>query len=91
MSKGSGKKNTRGVWMAVAFAGMALIIGIEMWLLFRKQWELFDGLMNENPIMVFILFLSPIALPVVVAMKAGTMVGTKVGDEAEKMARNLRP
>jgi len=91
MSKGQGKKNSRGVWMAAAFGVTAVILGLEYWLLFRAQWELFDGLLNENPLFVFVLFLSPLSLPMVLAMKAGASVGKKVGDETESMARGLRP
>jgi len=77
--------------MACAFMGGMAVIALEVWLLFRAQWDLFEALLQENPILVFALFGCQLAIPMALAMIAGGKVGKRIGDEAETIARSLRP
>lgn len=91
MSKGPGKKNSRGMVMGMAFVVGLFAVTLEIWLIFRKQWELAEAMMADNPIFLFVLFGSTLGLPISIAMRAGNKSGKRIGDETEQIARSLRP
>lgn len=91
MSKGNGKKNTKAIWMVAAFFMSLMLVSVEIGLLFRQQWVLFEALMAENPVLIFMIFGPQVSLPMALAMHAGTFTGRRIGEEAEEIARGMRP
>lgn len=91
MSKPGGKKNSRGMWMAIAFCLGLSVVAVEVWLVFRNQWDLFEAVMAENPTFLFGLLLPQLSIPVALALLAGAASGRRIGEEAETIARGLKP
>jgi hypothetical protein len=84
-------KDPRKTNMAITFMLMTFAIGgVAAWA-FWDQWVLFDALMADNPIFLFLLFVCLATFPMLVTKIVGDRSYKKVGDEAENIARNLRP
>jgi hypothetical protein len=90
MAKGD-KKNTKAFNMGMAFLLTLTVVGVEVWAVFRNQWDLFEALMTENPFFVMVLFGAQLSIPMLAGYLAAEGAGKKVGDEAENIARGLRP
>ncbi len=93
MAKGAGskEKDPRATNMLLGFLLGLGIVGFEFWFVFRKQWDLMEPLLQENGLLPIILCAGLLSLPISLAMAFGNGSGKRVGDEAERMARGLRP
>lgn len=85
------KRNVKAYNTAMGFLTALAVLAAEIGYLFWKQWVVFEAVFRENPIFIILLFGSQVSIPILVSNIAGDRFGKRTGDEAEQIARSLRP
>lgn len=90
MAKGD-NRDLRAYNAALGFLCSLGVLAIEIGYLFWKQWVVFEAVLKENPVFFMLLFGSQFSLPLMFGNLAGARFAKRTGDEAEQIARSLRP
>ena len=86
-----GRRDIKAYNSALGFLCSLAVIAAEICYLFWNQWILFEAVFEENPAFFLVLFGSQLSIPLMFGRLAGDRFARKTGDEAEQIARSLRP
>ncbi len=86
--KGSGPSN-RGMMEAIVLLALIGVVALEMYLVFKGWWFVFNAWCKRNPVTPILLIIGLLMGPIAVFLLMKS-TGKRMGDEAEEIGRGMR-